>query len=66
MASSKGVTSRTARIFLRDNNTSPNGICPPTRPVPPPWGVTATPDWAQMAIALAVSSVERGVSRIGV
>lgn len=66
MASSSGVTSRMARIFFSDSRTSPKGTWPPTRPVPPPWGVMATPSRAQMATARATSSVERGVSRIGV
>ena len=66
MASSSGVTSRTARSFRVESRTSPKGIWPPTRPVSPPWGTMAMWCSAQTRTAAATWAVERGVSISGV
>ena len=58
-----GSTSRTRRIRPRESTTwlpDASGTPPPTSPVLPPCGTTATPAAAQAATTAATSSVEPG------
>ena len=58
-----GSTSRTRRIRPRESTTwlpDASGTPPPTSPVLPPCGTTATPAPAQAATTAATSSVEPG------
>ena len=66
ITSSSRSMSRTARSRSVESRISPCGIWPPTRPVLPPWGVTATPASAQIPITAATWAVLPGRARSGV